>query len=138
MLKKVLIWVTLAIGLTSLAYAGSAPDMQEGLWEITTKVKMKGLPVSIPEVKDTQCLTKKDFIPQEPQGNQDCTISDTKISGNTVSWKMECKSSGGTTKGNGTVTYKGDSFEGTMTMSVPGNMKMINNMKGKRIGDCTK
>ena len=137
MLKKSAIIFVAMLSLTAAsASAGAAPDIKEGLWEITTKTKMTGLPISMPEVKDTQCLTKKDIIPEAAQSSKDCTMTSQKVSGDTVSWEMECKTSEGTTKGSGTITYKGDNFEGTMKMSVPGGMNMTSTMTGKRLGPC--
>ncbi|MCP4717197.1 MAG: DUF3617 family protein, partial [Deltaproteobacteria bacterium] len=39
--------------------------------------------------------------------------------------------------GSGTITYKGDSFSGTVDMTVKGmGMKMKSTMKGRRLGAC--
>jgi hypothetical protein len=119
----------------SISFAGSGPDMKEGLWEITTKMEMPGM--SMPPMKHTQCMTKNNLVPQSSQPGQECSITQTKVVGNTVTWTMKCTGQGGEMEGTGKITYTGDSFEGTMTMSMPQtNMKITSHISGKRIGDC--
>ena len=101
-------------------FAGSEPNMQEGMWEVTSRVEMPGMPVAMPPAVHTQCLTKKDFVPRGDRNSQGCTISDTVMSGDTASWEMVCNTPGGTTKGSGSIKYMGDRFEGSVTMTVPG------------------
>ncbi len=136
MLKKLFIASIILLSAGSVSFAGSALNMQEGLWEITTKTQMPGM--DMPPMKHTQCLTKKDFVPQgSQQPGQECKITDVKVEGNTVRWTIECKGQGGEMKGTGKTTYSGDSFEGTMTMSIPqGNMNITSQISGRRIGDC--
>jgi hypothetical protein len=111
--------------------------MREGKWEITTKIEIPGMPTNMPPMKNTQCLTKKDFVPENSQPGQECKFSETKVSGNTVTWKMECNGKGGEMKGTGEITYSGDSFKGTMKMKMPQqDMEMTSHMEGRRIGDC--
>lgn len=117
--------------------AGAGPNMQEGQWEITTTVDMPGMPGAMPPMKHTQCITKNDLVPRprSNQGNQDCTVTDMKTSGNTVTWAMTCKG-GGDMTGRGAITYSGDTFAGTFTMQMQGGMKMTQKMKGRRLGAC--
>jgi len=136
MYKKSFPVLVILIVVASISIADSVPDMEEGLWEITTKVSMPGM--SMPPVTNTQCLTKKDLVPESSQPGQECNITDVKVVGNTVSWTMQCKSQGTEMKGTGNMTYSGNSFKGTMKMTVKGEegMEMISNMSGRRIGDC--
>ena len=93
--------------------------------------------MNMPPVTSTKCMTKGNIIPQNTQPGQECSITETKSTGNTITWTMECKGSQGDMKGVGKITYEGDTFEGEMTMSMPmANMKIINKMTGRRIGDC--
>jgi hypothetical protein len=109
--------------------------MKEGLWEITTKTKIPGM--EMPPMKHTQCITKNDLVPQSSQPGQECKITETKVIGNTVTWTMQCKTQGEEMKGTGKITYSGDSFEGTIIISMPqANMKITTHISGKRIGDC--
>jgi len=137
MLKGLFYVSVILFTLTSVCFAGSTPDMREGKWEITTKMEMPGMPMSIPPSKHTQCLTKKDLIPQNTQSGQECQISQSKVTGNTVTWSIKCSGEGGETKGTGTMTYSGDNFKGTMKISMPyQNMEMTSTIDGRRIGDC--
>jgi len=143
MLKRVALAVTI-IGLFlggTFAFAGV--NMHEGLWEITTRMEMQGMPMQMPARKHTQCLTKKNMlktmVPKEQDKEEECKITDTKISGNTVTWVMKC-SGEDAMEVTGKTTYHGDTFEGTITMisndPEEGKMKMINHISGRRIGEC--
>lgn len=137
MKKSFLLTALMTLLFISPAYSGSGPDFQEGQWEITTSVEMPGMPVSMPPQKHTQCITRKDMVPQNSDSSQDCDITEQNISGNTVTWKMKCKSSAGTTTGSGQITYGKDTFSGTFTSVIPqANMKMTSKMSGRRLGPC--
>jgi hypothetical protein len=140
MLTKTLVIVSLLATFIFAASAFAGPNMQEGKWEITTKVEMQGMPMSMPATKHSMCLTDKDMVPQKPEKNQDCKMIDTKVSGDTVTWKMHCKMDETVVDSNGKITYKKDKFDGVvhMTMTDPDSekMEMTSTMSGKRIGDC--
>ena len=120
----------------------AAPNMQDGKWEITTKMDMKGLPMQMQPIKTTVCLNQKDVVPQKPQKNEDCKMISNKIEGSTVTWVMQCRDKrGNTVDSTGRITYKGASFDGSMEMDMSGKdgkQHMSQKMSGKRIGDCTK
>ena len=140
MLKKICLSILVIFLIVLLPLFGKAPNMREGLWEITTKTEISGMPNTMPAITHTQCLTKQNMIPQNSRKDQHCKISNVKVKGNTVSWKMVCKNQSGTTKGSGKITYKGTSFKGIMTliMKYPGQgkMNMRSSMTGRRIGNC--
>jgi hypothetical protein len=132
--------VVISLLMTPLVFA--EPNMQEGKWEISGEMKLEGMPVAMPAmpIKYTQCLTKKDFVPQKKEKDQDCKMISNKIQGNTVTWVIQCKDKNGTTESKGTVTYKGNSFDSTInnvTTDKSGE-KVVSTMRmtGKRIGDC--
>jgi len=135
MLKKLFFGSIILLTAISISFAASGPNMKEGLWEITTKTKLPGM--EMPPMKHTQCITKNDLVPQSSQPGQECKITETKVIGNTVTWTMQCKTQDGEMKGTGKITYSGDSFEGTIIISMPqANMKITTHISGKRIGDC--
>jgi hypothetical protein len=137
MVKKFFITAMLLLITISFAFAGSKPNIQEGLWEITSTVRMQGM--QMPPMIHQQCLSEKDLVPQSKQPGQECTVTDVKVVGDTVSWKISCTGQGGDMKGSGAITYKGSSFEGTMTLTVGDTgMTMTMNMSGRRIGKCNK
>ena len=137
MLRKLLVISVVLLTSLSTSIAGSGPNMQEGKWEVTTRMEMPGMSTSMPAVTSTQCLTKKDFVPQGSQQGQECKITKTKVDGNTVTWTVKCSGQGGELTGTGRMTYSGSSFKGTieMTMTQP-NVKMISHINGHLIGDC--
>ena len=119
------------------------PNMKDGLWEITTKTEMKGMPGNIPPTTMKQCLTKKDSVPQEDKGkNPNCKMTENKVSGDTVTWTMLCKEKDGTMENKGQMTYKGDTFDGKSVMTMKdksGKAQVITSkMTGKRLGPCDK
>jgi len=138
MLKELCIVLTILVTVTAVSFAGSELNMQEGKWEITTKMEIPSMPMDMPPMKHTQCLLKKDIVPQSSQAGQECTISQTKVTGNTVTWVMQCSGGpGGDTKGNGTITYNGSSMKGTIKMKdAQSNMEMTSHLTGRRIGEC--
>ncbi|NIQ89082.1 MAG: DUF3617 family protein [Deltaproteobacteria bacterium] len=137
MLRKILVISVVLVASLSTSIAGSGPNMEEGKWEVTTRMEMPGMSISMPEVTSTQCLTKKDFVPQGSQQGQECKITKTKVDGNTVTWTVKCSGQGGEVTGTGKMTYRGSSFKGKIEMTmVQSNTKMISHINGHRIGDC--
>ncbi len=135
--------VIVAVSLCFSPVVYAAPDMQEGQWEVKGEMKMEGLPFPMPAIPVTfsQCITKKDMVPQKQEKNQECTKVSEKIEGNTVTWMGKCKDKkGAITESNGSVTYKGSTFDGnihTVTTDAKGAKSSSNfKMAGKRTGDC--
>lgn len=117
-----------------LSFAGlafSAPNMEDGLWEITSTVDMPGMPSR--SFTHTSCLTKEKAVPQTTESS--CTIKDIKTQGDTITWTVVCKEA--TSKGQ--ITYARATMEGTVETTVKSDgqtMTMKSIMKGKRIGPC--
>lgn len=133
----------LAAVLSQAAHA-AAPNMREGMWEISMKMEMAGMPGGMPPQVVKQCYTRKDVENPERLARQgdpkseNCKISNYQLKGNTASWDMACKGPEEMT-GSGTMTFSGDSYSGTNRMSVKSggqthNMTM--QYSGKRVGDC--
>ena len=134
-----------AATLASASAHAQAPNMREGLWEITTQMEMAGKQgTQMPRTVVKHCMTKADVTdprrttPSAGERDSKCKMTDYKMQGNTATWKMACEGKGAMI-GSGTVTYSGDSYKGTQTMSMNHggqvmNMKM--NYSGKRVGDC--
>jgi hypothetical protein len=132
----------LCIAVTTVLVAQS--PMRAGRWEVVMQMQMPNMPVQMPEMKTSQCITPeqlKDPASALPNGspnatnNQACKVSDYKVSGNTVTWKVAC-SAPQTMTASGEMTVDGDSYVGTMKMTTPqGPMSM--KMTGTRRGDCT-
>lgn len=144
MKKWALILIPVMVVLVGGSVYGAEMNLKDGLWEITAKIEMAGMPGgSMPAQKVTQCITKKDAVPQKGDSDKEmeCKTTSTKVVGDTVNWSMKCQGKDGTTMDSqGSATYKGDKFDGVthMTMAQPGQkpMKMTQRMSGRRIGEC--
>ncbi len=118
--------------------AWAAGPAKAGKWQTTMEMEMEGMPMKMPPVTTTHCITKEqadnaeNAIPKSEK-QTGCTFSDVKVDGNTISWKMTCEKQGMT--GTGTVTYSGDSYVGKMDMKMQDHA-MHMKYSGKRIGDC--
>ena len=117
--------------------------MRPGRWETTMQMEMAGSPVLMPAMKQSRCITPAEAKdpsslaspPGGRGGKSDCKMSDQKVSGNTMSWKMTCASPEAMT-GTGEMTFGDDSYTGIMKMNMAqGAMSM--KLEGKRLGDCT-
>lgn len=136
--RSVLLTALLVVGSLNVAHAEI--DVEGGLWEISNHIEMSGLPVKLPDTKITQCIDKRKIVPKaNSKINKYCKVTEQKIEGNTVSWKMECRNK---THSEGSATYHGKSFNGSVTTQtkIPGMgmMTMLIKMKGRRIGTCLK
>ena len=135
MKKKGLLGALLWVLLTGSAiHAGSGLNIEDGMWEITSTVKMQGM--TIPPMTFSQCITKDNAVPQNNSpGQEDCTVTDMRTVGSTVSWAVTCNGQGGQMTGKGKIPYHGDRFEGEMTTEHMG-MVMVTEMQGRRTGAC--
>jgi len=130
------------IALLSVAAAFALPAIagpqKAGKWQTTIKVEMPGMPMQMPAITHDVCVTPQEAEKPEPPRSdrqKDCTISDYKIEGSTVSWKMSCPKSNMT--GDGTMTYSADSYTGEFHAKM-GEQTMTMHYTGKRLGECDK
>ena len=137
MIRKLFVISVVLLATVSLSLAGSKPNIKPGKWQVTTKMEMPGMQMNMPAMTHTQCITENDYIPQTSQPGEECKITKTKVSGDTVTWTIHCRGQGGEMNGTGSVTYRGVSFEGKVTMSMaPSGMSMTIYTNGRRIGEC--
>ncbi len=114
----------------------SGLNMKEGKWEITFTMQATGkMPFQMPPQTFTQCITKENAVPQKVEPNQDCKITKQEVKGDTVSWTVECKTPEGPVITDGTVTYKGTTFDGMIKVKQK-DMEITQTMNGKWIGEC--
>lgn len=139
--------VLIAAALAAVPFAAHAADqeMPGGMWEMTTKMEMPGLPPEIAAKMGNRTMshcvkpgerkwTDRQKSPME-RGDQKCEQSDLKIEGNTVSWKVKCTdgtTGEGTVKHNGKDAYTMDSIINSPKMP-NGPIKM--HIEGKKIAD---
>ncbi len=136
-MKKGVIFVVLVIIFCVWCFACSpaGPKMKEGLWEITVRTEMPGLPMQMGPQSYTQCLTKKNAVPQQEDPREECKIVKQKVKGDTVFWSVECKTDEGVVTSEGSVTYKGDTMEGIITMKHK-EVVITQHLSGRWIGEC--
>ena len=137
----------LSAALVSAPAPAAAPNMKDGLWEITVKMDMPGMPAGMKPQVVQQCFTKKDLEdPRKtaPSGggptDNRCQMTDYRMQGNGATWNMACKGEEAMT-GSGSITYSGTSYSGTnkMTMKRGGQAQsMTMHYSGRRLGECKK
>lgn len=140
---KNLVKILLAVSGMAVSF-GAWPDqlMREGLWEISSRIEAPNMPKGMPGMGETtmkHCYRKEDVRDDTkivPQGQNDpnCEVKNNKVSGNKVTWEVQCK--GGQGSGSGEMVYHRDSYEGVMKTRHPGMGEMVMHYRGKRIGDC--
>jgi len=141
---KVTPLVVLAVLAAAISAIAQSP-IRPGRWEVVTQMEVPNMPVKMPEMKNTQCITPEqakdpaNALPKGPQGGRgeknDCKVSDYKVSGKTVTWSMACTTPQAMTS-TGQMTFTDDTYTGTMNMTSPqGPMSM--KVSGTRLGDCT-
>jgi hypothetical protein len=135
---KTVICLTATLILAACSSSPKGPNLKEGRWEITSKIEVTNIPFAVPPVTYSQCLTKADFIPkpQETDSGTPCDITHSEVNGDTVNWTLTCSSPQGKSITKGSITYKGDSFDGRVTMQGSGMPNMTQIMEGRRTGAC--
>jgi uncharacterized protein DUF3617 len=142
MLMNKMQWTVFSIVSILFVSAGhtAAPNMREGLWEVTAVVEGR----SSPPTSLMHCISHKDThdIPKMISGGEGagCEVRDHKTQGNVVSWNMACT---GKTKmtGSGSITFSETSHTGRSTLSVNRDGKIVPMTvlyTGKYLGPCKK
>lgn len=124
----------------SAAFA-TPSQMTPGLWEITTTMEMPGMPGGGYATKNRICM-RADDMEMEKKGldeemSKTCKITNMKSSRSNLSYDISC-SGEQPMKGKVKMSFKADSYTGTMVMDMGGEnaMKMTTRYSGKRIGKC--
>ena len=137
-MKRLLIALGSALPITPVF----AQEMQPGLWELVTEMKMQGM--TMPAQKFTHCYTAQDLAAGKQYGMDEksrCTIRNMKNVGGNISYEMSCEVEGGKMTGavKGTLSATAFSFEQRMRMTPDQGMgEMISFIKGRRLGECKK
>jgi hypothetical protein len=113
----------------------AAPDIKEGRWDITVKMEMPGMPMEMPAVQFTQCLSSQNNIPVNKDELKDCKILSSSTDGNTAKWVMQCSQGVQQITSRGKITYSGDTFNGEAQIQIQG-MDITQKMKGRHLGAC--
>lgn len=119
-----------------LFIAGTGPDE---LWDVTMKMEIAGMPMAMPAQTNQVCL-KRDRKPEDTIPRQDdCRVTDSKVTGNKVAYKMVCTGKNPMTA-EGEITSSATSYEGRMRVRSTKKgeeMDMTQNFTGRRVGACT-
>jgi len=134
-MKRFATAVAAAAMLATATVATAAGPMKAGKWQMTVQMEMAGMPMKMPPMNFTHCVTKEQAEKPEPpkQQNSDCKVSDYKLDGNTVTWSVKCEKQN--VSGNGKITYSGDAYEGVSHLKM-GDREMTQKYSGKRVGEC--
>jgi hypothetical protein len=103
---------------------------------------MPGMPMKMPAMTTTQCITKEQAedpqrsVPQGRGAPNNCKVFDYKVAGNKVTWSMKCEGPEAMS-GTGEITYGENTYDGVMKMEREGQT-MTMKYTGKRLGDCPK
>lgn len=132
------------LGLLWLAVGPAwALNLEPGEWETRANVYLPGASFPLPVVKSTRCLTAEDPIPNAVQVSerQRCRVTDRRIEGDEVRWRVLCEDADGVVDGRGRVVYGGGLFEGEMRVTVVDKRRdrraeLLYQLKGARKGPC--
>jgi hypothetical protein len=124
--KLIASFIPTFMALVAASAQSAAPNMKEGLWEVTVKMDMPGMedPRKVASGND--------------QGSNACEVTNYKMQGNTATWNMSCKGPEQMT-GTGTIKYEGDRYSGVNRMSMnqgKDTMQMTTNFSGRYLGAC--
>ena len=150
-MRPVLAAVLVAVCVTALApsdAAAQAPPMRPGLWEVSVQTEMVGMPMAMPMITASHCVTP-DMLEspdgvfqggplggpmQMDQTQSDCAMEEYNVSGQTVTWTMSCTQPQAVTV-TGEMTFTDDRYTGTMQSTTPAG-PMTMNLDARRVGAC--
>ena len=117
----------------------AAAQEKDELWDITMKMEMAGMPMSMPARTSRVCVEKgakdESYVPQQ----SDCRNVESKRTGNKYTFKTVCDGKNKMTS-TGEITFGDGTYEGRMKMTgmMEGQpMDMTQTYSGKRVGTCT-
>ena len=124
-----------------LATAASAADIREGLYEISVRAEIAGMPVTQVPMVVRQCVSQQSVQDLMGQlgGTGTCKVSDFQQTGNQARWNLTCTGQM-ELSGSGETQINGDDFTGRMNLSVQMGgdqaMPMVQTFSARRVGDC--
>lgn len=135
-------WITLFLVMFTAPVFAQMPDIQEGLWEVSTEVTIPGMPMKMPAMTTEQCFTKQSMNPENILQQNNCQMHKMDIQSNQASWSMTCEQEGMTMQGSGNIQYQKTQFSGTFDLVISGApegaMSMQTKLSGRYIGQCPK
>lgn len=139
--------LVLAASCPVAALAAGATPMRPGLWEITVKMSMAGVPMTLPAHTFKRCVTQKDIdksqgVPQpHTENGMTCAVKKRERSGNTERYTVLCTGKQGSMTVNGTTTFDSETAyhaEVHTSGTVAGrSLDSTEHVQARRVGDCT-
>jgi hypothetical protein len=136
-------WPIVLAALIFLARTGAvfaAPDIHEGLWEVSIDAEVGGQPISATPMVVRQCIgtqSVQDLMAQMG-GAGGCSISDFQQDGPRARWNLAC-SGAIDVSGTGQTEIAGDQFSGRMDLVIKmggESMPMAQKFQAHRVGEC--
>jgi hypothetical protein len=133
--------LTVAFGVLAAVTVAAQSPMRPGRWEVTMQMQMANMPMQMPEMKTTRCVTAEELkdpqkaVPGASQNPNACKVSDYKVTGSIVTWNIACGPPQ-EMSGSGEITFSNDTYAGAMKMTTPQGVTTMKTT-GKRVGDCT-
>jgi hypothetical protein len=126
-----------AFSVVLVTFPPAHADAPGVLWQSTSQMVMQGMPFSPPPNTMKICAAKNSNQPPPPPPGQNCTVSNVKRDGDTVTWDSQCTGEMNMS-GQGKMTYTGtDAYTGEIKYTADG-VNMTVKLSGKKIGECDK
>ena len=143
-MRHLLIAALLAV---SALPATAAPTLQPGLYDISMRFVMKGMPIALPVTTFQQCVTAQDIadgMAYASSENKDCKIKNLNQSGDQVVYEFNCASQQGGPRmigrasGTSHATGYDVVMEGRFDPAIQGMSEFTQKLQATRRGDCSK
>ena len=132
--------VTLLLSVFTNTVFAEMPDIQEGLWEVTSTANIAAMPIKMPAVTMERCFTKQSINPENILQKNNCQMNKMDIQNNQAKWSMTCEQDGISMQGTGNIQYQKINFSGTFDMTMSGtsegSMNIHTQIAGRYIGVC--
>ena len=139
---KSILGSVVALCLAHFGAPAMAAEATGEFWEVTSKMEMPGMPSGMAgmmgggQAQQVCVLKGQESKPVKSRGEDNCTMTDFKQSGNTINFNMKCTGKDPMT-GSGEFTHTPNSFSQKVKMRSGGEDMMIVSI-GKRIGGACK
>lgn len=136
--------LNVAVALVVALFAGVAcadgMNIKPGKWEFRSQSSLPGAG-GTQKHTNTQCITEEQLKPETMMQDmqQGCELLESKVDGDTMTWKVHCNNPGGEMTGVGHVSGSNETISGgmEMTMSFSGQqMNMNMSWDGSYVGAC--
>jgi Protein of unknown function (DUF3617) len=130
----------LILALAASPHAIAAPDIREGMWEVSVLAEVGGQPLTATPMVVRQCISNQSVqdLMAQMGGAGSCQISDFQQAGNRARWNITC-SGAMDVSGTGETEIAGDQFTGRMNLVVTmsgQSLPMVQNFQARRVGEC--